>query len=206
LKQETIFGLKGKSWIKPMAAMVPCEDIHDSKLLCGILMMTMIKKGIAGVIILITLLAVVPVQAFTSDSLTIGIMPEGDARIEFQYTLSFLEKMGVALNIADPGSELKKALESNFHLPVAVEEVSDSSARFKVSRFSQKKETNGSIRMETPAMSFTMAEKILEKYWFASLVTPDFSPAVTTITYPDGYAESFRDQIDIPKTSHILTS
>jgi hypothetical protein len=59
--------------------------------------------------------------------------------------------------------------------------------------------------MTTPALSFEEAEKVLQQYWFAPLINPDFSPAVTTITYPDGYQEKFYDISRIPKTTHTLS-
>lgn len=160
---------------------------------------------VSGSVILIISLIIVPVQAFTADSLSIEIMENGDARIDFDYTLSMLERIAVYLKIADPNAELKKALESNFHLPVTVESVSDSSAQFMVSRFAPGTTRNGSVLLQTPALSFVAAEKVLKNYWFAPLVSPDFSPGITTITYPDGYVETYHDQIAIPKTSHILS-
>jgi len=167
-------------------------------------MTTNISALSTGCIILTLLICTIPAQAFTADSLSIDVQNNGDATIDFEYTLSIPEKIAVFLKIADPNEELKKALESNFHLPVAVESVSDSSAQFSVSRFASRSEKNGSNLLQTPAISFTMAEKVLKNYWFAPLVKPDFSPGITTITYPDGYTEQFEEQISIPKTSHIL--
>lgn len=159
---------------------------------------------ITGIAIIIMLIAMIPAQAFTADSLSIEVMQNGDARITFDYTLTFLEKIAVYLKVADPNAELKKALESNFHHPVTVESVNDGSARFMVSAFATQTENDGNNRMETPAISFTMAEKVLQKYWFAPLVQADYSPQTTTIAYPDGYIETFDNQLEIPKTSHIL--
>ena len=158
----------------------------------------------SGCIILLLMICNSPAQAFTADSLSIDVQKNGDATIDFEYTLSLPEKIAVFLKIADPNEELKKALEGNFHLPVSVESVSDSSARFSVSRFAPVSEKNGSLLVQTPALSFAAAEKILKNYWFAPLVKPDFSPGITTITYPDGYTEEFEEQISIPKTSHLL--
>jgi len=155
-------------------------------------------------ILVLMLICVFPAQAFTADTLTINVMNNGDARITFDYTLTMLEKIAVYLNIVDPNTELKKALESNFNHPVTIESVSDGSARFMVSAFATQSEIEGKKHMETPLISFSMAEKVLQKYWFASLVQADYSPQTTTITYPDGYTETFINQIEIPKTNHTL--
>ncbi|MFH0966974.1 MAG: hypothetical protein V1862_04740 [Methanobacteriota archaeon] len=157
-----------------------------------------------SIIFLLILIGILPVQAFTADSLSVEVMQSGDARIIFNYTLTLPEQFAVYLKVADPNAELKKALESNFHHPVTIESVTNGSVRFMVSSFATLSEKDGKIRMETPAISFTMAEKVLKKYWFAPLVHPDYSPQTTTILYPDGYTETFTNQIEIPKTSHLL--
>jgi hypothetical protein len=47
---------------------------------------------------------------------------------------------------------------------------------------------------------------VLNNYWFASFVTPDFSPGLTTITFPDGYKELFNDRLTIPSVTHRISS
>jgi hypothetical protein len=58
--------------------------------------------------------------------------------------------------------------------------------------------------MTTPALSFGEAEKILNQYWFARFITPDFSPELTTVRFPDGYRETFSNQISIPAIVHTM--
>lgn len=169
-------------------------------------MNAIIPAKMSGFLILTLLLCILPVQAFTADSLTIEIEKNGDARIDFEYTLSWLEKMAVYLKVADPGTELKKVLESNFHLPVTIASVSESSARFTISGFASLKNREGKDIVQTPAFSFDMADKILKQYWFAPLVSPDFSPERVTIIYPDMHTEEFHDQVSIPATSHSAVS
>lgn len=155
-------------------------------------------------ILLLFFIGTGPVQAFSSDRLTVDLLDDGDAYIAFEYTLNMAEKVAVYLKIADPNAELKKALEDMFHHPVTVDEVTSNSVRFRVEAFSNITETNGSIVMKTPEISFTMAEKALRKYWFAPLVQADYSAEIATITYPDGYVEEFFDTDKIPATSRAL--
>ena len=143
-----------------------------------------------------------PVQAFEITSLAIDLEPSGDATVTIDYTLSMIEQLGVYLGFADPGLELKKGLESNFNHPVEVMRMSDESAQFLVSNFSKPEEIDGKILISTPELSYRIAEKVLAKYWFAKLLNPDFSPQIIKITYPDGYQETFTDQMVIPATSH----
>jgi len=159
-------------------------------IICGILLIILIGSG--------------PVQAFSSDRLAVDLLDDGDAYIAFEYTLNMAEQVAVYLKIADPNAELKKALEDMFHHPVTVDEVTNNSARFRVEAFSNITETNGSVLMKTPEISFTMAEKALQKYWFAPLVQADYTAEIATSTYPDGYVEEFFDTNKIPATSRVL--
>jgi len=115
-----------------------------------------------------------------------------------------LEQAAVYLKIADPNAELKKALEDMFHHPVTVDSVTNNSARFKVQSFSNITDADGSMEMKTPEISFTMAEKALQKYWFAPLVQADYSAEIATITYPDGHVEEFFDTDMIPATTKTI--
>ena len=44
--------------------------------------------------------------------------------------------------------------------------------------------------MKTPALSFQGAEAVLNQYWFAPLISPDFSPDVTRVVFPDQYTRN----------------
>lgn len=166
--------------------------------------MTYPKFAGTFLILILMLLVVLPVQAFTADSLDITIQPTGDARIQFDYTLNWLENFAVFLRIADPAKELKNALESNLGVPVAVERVTGKSVIITVNNFASVSTKNGVTTIRTPGMSFDEAERILNQYWFAPLINPDFSPATTTITYPDGRTEIYYNKNAIPGTTHTI--
>jgi hypothetical protein len=159
-----------------------------------------------GMLLLCFILAflVGPAQAFSVDSLTIDINQDGNALITFHYTLSKIEHTAVYLNIVDPGKELKSALEGMYHHNVTVNDVSETSAQFLMSDFATTSTVNNTTTMSTPEISFQGAQKLLDKYWFASLVQVNYAPGTTTLTYPDGYNVVYYDQIDIPKTKHEL--
>jgi hypothetical protein len=159
-----------------------------------------------GVLILATLFAISPVHAFTAKNLDIAIQPDTSADITFTYELSWYENIAVFARIADPATELKKALTSQFDKPVDVVSVSGSSVEVRVQNFAARKVTGDSVTLKTPSLSFQNAENALKQYWFAPLISPDFSPDVTTVSFPDGYAEKFYNQVSIPAVSHVLSS
>ncbi len=165
--------------------------------------MTFLKY--AGIVAIILFLFILPVQAFTANSLDITLQNNGDADIQFGYTLNWMEHMAVYLRIADPADELSRAFENNLKVPVSVNQVNSDSIRVSVGNFAQRSvNKGGGTTMSTPGLSFEAAEKVLQQYWFAPLINPDFSPAVTTLTYPDGYQVKFYNVSNIPRTTHII--
>jgi hypothetical protein len=160
---------------------------------------------LAGGLVLIALIFVCPVQAFMAKNLDITVQDNMDAVITFDYELSWFENVAVFVRIGDPGTELKKALESNFNKPVQITEADAGRSQFFVRGFATRQVKDGVTTMKTPALSFRAAETMLKQYWFASLISPDFSPEVTRVSFPDGYTQTFSDQDQIPAISHILS-
>jgi hypothetical protein len=158
---------------------------------------------IAGLFILAAL--VMPASAFTIKTLDVTIGQNGDATVDAHYDLNFIEQSAVFLKIADPATELQSAFNSGSATPVTVTSATSSSARINVPSFASVTKTEGTSVMTTPSQSFERAEKVLKNYWFAPLISPDLSPTVTTITFPDGYREQYYDQISIPSVSHTIT-
>lgn len=161
---------------------------------------------LAGILLLALWFAASPAQAFTAKNFDIAVQDNTDAVITFDYELSWIENIAVFMRIADPGAELKKALESNYKKPVAVMVADGGRSQFMVQGFASVQERDGTVLMRTPALSFVDAEKILNQYWFAPFIAPDFSPGVTCVRFPDGYVETFSNEISIPAISHTLGS
>ena len=159
---------------------------------------------LAGILVLALLSAAPPVQAFTAKNLDIAVQDTSDAIITFDYDLTWYEHAAVFMRIADPGRELKTALESSYDKPVMVTQADGGTTRLVVKGFAARQESESTVTMTTPALSFGEAEKILNQYWFARFITPDFSPEVTTVRFPDGYTEAFSNQISIPALDHTL--
>jgi hypothetical protein len=111
----------------------------------------------------------------------------------------------VFFKIADPAAELQSAFNSGSADPVTVTGATSSSAQIHVPSFADVTTANGKTTMITPAVSFERAQQVLNNYWFASLVTPDFSPTLTTITFPDGHKELFDDRLTIPSVTRRIS-
>lgn len=158
-----------------------------------------------GIIILVLVLLVCPGQAFTAKSLDITVQENTDAIITFNYDLSWYENAAVFSRIADPGTELAKALRNQFGKNVAVTSISGNQAQFLVENFASRNVISGETSMKTPSLSFKNAENVLKNYWFAPLISPDFSPEVTRVNFPDGYSEMFYNQDQVPSIHHTIS-
>lgn len=156
----------------------------------------------AGIAVL--LFCICPAQAFTAKTLDIVVQENGDATITFDYDMSWYENAVVFARIADPAKELKKAIDSNYNTDAEVLSTSGSEAKILVRGFAKSTTKDGTTTMTTPALSFQSAEKVLKQYWFAPLISADFSPELTRVVFPDGYVAQFGNQIAIPKVSHVI--
>ena len=108
------------------------------------------------------------------------------------------------MKIADPAEELQKAIDERTDQEVEVLDATSSSASFLVPGYITPVSSSEGMTYTTPSIDFSKAEEILKGYWFASLITIDLSPETTTITFPDGYSESFTNEIEIPSVTHTV--
>jgi hypothetical protein len=149
-------------------------------------------------------LAMMPAQAFTAKSLTITLAPDGDAELNMHYDLSFFEQSAVFFKIADPAEELKNAFDTHSSEPVTVTEATSSSAVVIIPSFADISRAGTKTTMVTPSLSFERAQQVMDGYWFAPLVSPDFSPGVTTIIFPDGHRDTYYEALTLPSVRHTL--
>ncbi|HVP96352.1 hypothetical protein [Methanoregula sp.] len=156
--------------------------------------------------ILIVLLAVMPAQAFTAKTLTVTLNGNGDAQADMQYDLSFVEQAAIFLHAANPSATLQNALSENLGRPVTVVSADMSSADVIIPSFASVVQSGGSTIMTTPAFSFANAQQEVRNEWYGSLISANFAPQTTTITFPDGYQAGFNNQISIPSLTHTLAA
>jgi hypothetical protein len=60
------------------------------------------------------------------------------------------------------------------------------------------------VTMVTPGLSFAKAQQAMDEYWFAPLISPDFSPEITTVIFPDGHKAMYYNTLSLPSVSHTL--
>jgi hypothetical protein len=106
--------------------------------------------------------AILPVQAFTAKSLTLIVAPDGDAELDMQYDLSFIEQSAVFFKITDPAAELKNAFDTHSSQPVTVTEATSSSAVVYIPSFADIRKTGTKATMVTPSLSFARAQQVME--------------------------------------------
>ena len=147
-----------------------------------------------------------PASAVTIKSLSISLAGNGDAQMDITYDLSLVEQTAVFFRLADPEAQLKSAFDAGGVWQATVSDVTSSSAHLAIPSFAAVNSCAGKTStMTTPSLSFEHAQAVLNTYWFAPLVSPDFSPGVTTITFPDGYRATYFEQISIPSVTHQVS-
>jgi hypothetical protein len=149
-------------------------------------------------------LAVMPAQAFTAKTLSITLDQNGNAQADMQYDLSLAEQAAIFFHAADPAKLLQNALQENLNRPVTVQKADLSSADVSIGSFAAVSTDVGATTMTTPSFSFAGAQKAVKNQWYAPLVSADFAPQTTTITFPDGYQSTYSSQISIPSVSHRI--
>ncbi|MEN6609723.1 MAG: hypothetical protein ABFC24_02690 [Methanoregulaceae archaeon] len=148
--------------------------------------------------------AAAPAQAVTLQDLTIALDKTGNAEVHLSYELSMPEYIAVYLNLANPSEILKNNLENELQKTVTVNKFSSDSMDVTIPTLASTVVTDGTVTMTTPQISLEKAQKAIDQYWFAALLSPDFSPELSTVTFPDGYKVQYANQITIPTITHTL--
>lgn len=163
-----------------------------------------IKRLIIVSTILISVLLVSGASAITINSLDMDIAENGDTTVNFDYSLSFMEKIAVFTKIADPAAELQNAIDQRTDQEVEVLDTTSGSTTLFIPEYIKPQSSSDGTTYTTPSLDFSQAEEVLKGYWFAPLITIDLSPGTTTVTFPDGYSESFTNSIRIPSITHAI--
>ena len=158
--------------------------------------------------LLIVALLAAPTSAVTMNLMDIQVEETGDAMVTIDYTLSFVEKIPVMLNLANPGEEIRKAIDENDpNNRVDLLSSDWESVVLQVTNYAKTYEGDipGTITQMTPKTDFSKAEETLNGYWFGPLIAIDLSPTVTQIGFADGYSEQFDNQLIILSVTHTFS-
>src|SRR5690606_20866945 len=141
--------------------------------------------------------------AFTADRLEVVVAEGGAATVAVQSRMGWLDPAAVFVGLDRPDMALKRPLEPHPGKAATVRRVDAGVAAFEVDDFAHVRD--GTV-YTTPALSFEEAGTIIRRdySWLAGLIETDFSPSVTAITFPDGFQETFYDQVEIPRVEHAV--
>jgi len=155
------------------------------------------------VAILVLALVAMPASAFTANKLVINVMINGDANIQFSYHLTWPEKLAYSM-IPQKEQIVQSALSSKFpSTNVDNIRVSKSITDLTVRKFAIITTSGDTTTYKTPAVSFMIAQDLLNQYrWIARAITPDFSPAMTIVRFPGGQIYTYNDASGIPAITY----
>jgi hypothetical protein len=151
----------------------------------------------------LTFLLITPVQAFTADSLNITVGANGDAIADFHYTLQGMIENAIPLSVLQ--DQLTKGLATGSESPQVLT-FSKSEATLLLKGFAVTNPVPTGTEYQTAPMDFTKAQAALKNSAAGSVITADFSPGITTVSFPDGYSRQFTAQSSLPSVDHIVTS
>lgn len=151
---------------------------------------------------LLAALAAVPAGAFEAETLDVAITPNGAAEVAMTYDLNWAETFILRVAVAAPARLAERALSELSGRKVRVQEIDASEATFVVPGFATVTNGRGGTVYITPEVDFTAFGRALDRYWFARLVSPDFSPDTMTLTFPDGDSERFDGRTTLPAVTH----
>jgi hypothetical protein len=163
------------------------NNILCTLFLCGIL---------CTVFLLIT-----PVGAFTADSLSITVAKNGDATAAFTYSLD-----GVIEN-AIPESMLQEQLVKGLATssdPPQILSFSKSEADLYLKNFALVTDVPTGTEYQTASMDFKKAQIALQNSAVSTVISADFSPKITTVTFPDGYSRQLTSSSVLPSLDHTV--
>jgi hypothetical protein len=152
-------------------------------------------------ILCIALLLVAPVQAFTADSLSITVAKNGDATAAFTYTLDGVIENAIPESILQ--EQLVKGLATSSD-PPEVLSFSKSEADLYLKNFALVTDVPTGTEYQTASMDFKKAQIALQNSAVSTVISADFSPKVTTVTFPDGYSRQLISSSVLPSLDHTV--
>ena len=155
----------------------------------------------AGLVLVFALLAT-PAAAFTIDSLNITVKQSGDAEVTADYTLTWLERIGIYMRIAQPEALLTQTLEQHSGKDVTVTSVTPGKTVLSIEDYAVVRQTGANPTYVTPLLNFSGAEQAVKSYRFSRFVTVDASPGLTVVSFPDGHQQVFYDTLVIPSITY----
>lgn len=144
---------------------------------------------------------VIPVHAFTANSLDITVNKNGDAVATFRFTLDGIIENSIPQSVLE--DQLKKGLTTSAEPPELLS-MDRSSAVLLMKKFADTSDVPTGTEYRTATMDFKKAEIALQNSAISSAVSADFSPDTVSLTFPDSYKREFSNVDVLPAVFHTV--
>jgi hypothetical protein len=146
--------------------------------------------------ILLAGLAVMPVSAFTANTLDFKIDEKGDAQVVMTYSLNAIEGGAIVAKGVGSVGVVQALVDESLPYSAKVKTVELGKATMTIPGFAT---GNAGIKT-TKEFSMQPAQDKASKYWFE--FGSNFAPKETTITFENGKVYTYKNQMRIPTTSN----
>jgi len=147
--------------------------------------------------LLCMLLLLAPAGAITVNHLDITVAENGDALITGDYSMNWIEQA-----VVYPAGV--SILAVNAPDNAVIHSISPNQVRVTVQKLVQVRRTADSTVYTTPAFSASDAQKELDQFWFANMVSLDLTPGTLTLTFPDGATVEDSDLSSVPSFVYTI--
>ncbi|MGA2935372.1 MAG: hypothetical protein ABSD81_09490 [Methanomicrobiales archaeon] len=158
---------------------------------------------LVSLLLVLVILASTPAAALHARYLDIVVDRGGDATVTFEYTLSFIEQALAFFGAVNPDRDLERifaAATGGGRVETLM--ASDQATTFAVKGFAVVTLDSRGITYDTYPLNLSWGQAGYESSILAPLLSPDFSPDVTVIRFPDAYSVTFHDLLLIPNVTH----
>ena len=147
--------------------------------------------------LLCMLLLLAPVGAITVKHLDITVAENGDASIIGDYSMNWIEQA-----VVYPAGVSILAVNAPEH--AVVHSISPNQVQVTVQKLVQVRHNADSTVYTTPAFSASDAQKELDQFWFANMVSLDLTPGTLTMRFPDGVTVEDSDLSSVPSFVYTI--
>ena len=163
----------------------------------------------------LTVVCAAPVSAFTAKEIAITVQPDGSATIIADYSLSWIEG-GIFMTLKETiRNAAEEGLYSIYNGKASLNSINDNQASVTIPAFAkvtQGEDAHGTgiISYNTAPLPYDKANRLAEEKasqylgFAASMIPKNIYPEKTTITFPDGYTESFGEVAVVPSVVHAI--
>lgn len=144
---------------------------------------------------------VMPVPAFTANSLDITVQDNGDGLATFRFTLEGLIENAIPQSILE--EELTRGLSTGPE-PPELKSMDRSTAVLLLKKFADTSDVPTGKEYRTATMDFKKAQTALENSAISGAVTADFSPSTISLTFPDNFRKQYSNVDILPAVFHTV--